>query len=335
MAPQVTVVVPTHNRSRLLGLTLRSILWQREVDLEVVVVDDGSSDDPAAVVAGLGDGRVRLVRHDRPLGVSAARNRGIAEARGGWVGFCDDDDLWSPDKLARQLQAAAATGRTWVCTGHVNVTPTLRVVGGGPAPPAEEIVRLLPYRNIVPFGGSAVIVRSDALARSGGFDGRLRNAADWELWLRLARHGPPAVVEEPLVAYRLHPGNASLDGAATLREVEIIEDGHGIRVSRAALHRYLGWWALRTGRRGRALGHLLRALRYRDALYGPRDGVSDLAYLLRDVAVAFATLGRRRARTRSRDGKAAAARAWRQEAQAWVDDLVEQSGGSRRGSSHA
>jgi glycosyltransferase involved in cell wall biosynthesis len=335
MGPQVTVVVPTHNRSRLLGLTLRSVLWQREVDLEVVVVDDGSRDDTAAVVAGFGDGRLRLVRHDRPLGVSAARNRGIAEARGGWVGFCDDDDLWSPDKLLRQLQAAAATGRTWVCTGHVNVTPGLRVVGGGPAPTAEEIVRLLPYRNIVPGGGSAVIVRSDALESSGGFDGRLRNAADWELWLRLARRGPPAVVDRPLVAYRLHPGNASLDGAMTLREVEIIEQAHRIRVSRASLYRYLGWWALRTGRRRSALGHFLRGFRHRDALYGLRDGIEDLTYLVQDAAVALATGGRRRARARSRDGGTTAVRAWRQEAQAWVDNLVERSGGSRRESSHA
>jgi glycosyltransferase involved in cell wall biosynthesis len=333
MAPEVSVVVPTHDRSRLLGLTLRSILWQRDVDLEVIVVDDGSADDPAAVVAGLGDARVRLVRHARPLGVSVARNRGIAEARGGWVGFCDDDDLWSPDKLHQQL--AAASGCTWVCTGHVNVTPGMRVVGGGPAPTSEEIVRLLPYRNVVPGGGSAVIVRSDALEVCGGFDGRLRNAADWELWLRLSGHGPPAVVDRPLVAYRLHPGNASLDGALTLREVEIIEQVHRIRVSRASLYRYLGWWALRTGRRRSAVGHFLHGLQHRDALYGLSDGIHDLAYVVQDTAVSLATGGRWRARARSRDETRTAIGAWRQEAQAWVDNLVERSGGSWRGASHA
>jgi glycosyltransferase involved in cell wall biosynthesis len=335
MAPRVSVVVPTHDRSRLLALTLRSILWQRDVDLEVIVVDDGSRDDPAAVVAGLGDARVRLVRHARPLGVSAARNRGIAEARGDWVGFCDDDDLWSPDKLNQQLQVAAATGRTWVCTGHVNITPSLRVVGGGPAPPPDEILRLLPYRNVVPGGGSAVIVRNDTLRLVGGFDDRLHNTEDWELWLRLAGHGPPAVVDRPLVAYRLHAGNASLDDAVMLRDVEVIEDAHRIRVSRAALYRYLGWWALRTGRHRSALGHFLRALRHHDALYRLRDGIDDLGYLVRDAAVTLASRGRRRARIRSRDGKTAAARAWRQEAQAWVDDLIEQSGGSPRQSSQA
>jgi glycosyltransferase involved in cell wall biosynthesis len=119
--PEVTVVVPTHDREALLRQTLGSILGQRGVDFEVIVVDDGSSDDTAAAVAGLGDPRVRLVRHGRPLGVAAARNRGIAEAAGAWLAFCDDDDLWAPDKLARQLQAATQTGANWVYTGEVHI----------------------------------------------------------------------------------------------------------------------------------------------------------------------------------------------------------------------
>ena len=107
--PEVSVVIPTRDRSRLLGLTLHSVLWQRGVVVVVVVVDDGSTDDTAQTVAGLADPRVRLVRHDTAQGVSAARNRGITEAHGRWVAFLDDDDLWAPDKLACQLQAARGT----------------------------------------------------------------------------------------------------------------------------------------------------------------------------------------------------------------------------------
>jgi glycosyltransferase involved in cell wall biosynthesis len=92
-APDVSVVIPTRDRSRLLVLALRSALRQREVDLEVVVVDDGSGDDTPEVVAGLRDARVHLVRHPGPHGVSAARNSGIAAARGRWIAFLDDDDL--------------------------------------------------------------------------------------------------------------------------------------------------------------------------------------------------------------------------------------------------
>ena len=130
--PEVSVVIPTRDRSRLLALTLRSVRWQRGVDLEVLVVDDGSTDDTAEVVAAIADPRIRLVRQPVAQGVSAARNRGIAEAGGTWVAFLDDDDLWAPDKLVRQLQAAHQTGRAWVYTGEVNVDQQLRVIDGVP-----------------------------------------------------------------------------------------------------------------------------------------------------------------------------------------------------------
>ena len=97
---EVTVVVPTRNRAAMLRQALRSVAAQRGVDLEAVVVDDGSTDATPAVVTAIGDRRLRLVRHQRPQGVSTARNRGVAEARGRWVAFLDDDDVWAPEKLA-------------------------------------------------------------------------------------------------------------------------------------------------------------------------------------------------------------------------------------------
>jgi len=102
--PLVSVVVPSHNRARLLRRTLRSILAQHLTDLEVVLVDDGSTDETPQITNGA-DPRIVVIRNQEPGGVSAARNRGIAAARGEWIAFCDDDDLWSPDKLSRQLMA--------------------------------------------------------------------------------------------------------------------------------------------------------------------------------------------------------------------------------------
>ena len=84
------------------------------------MVDDGSTDDTAAVAAGAGP-RVVVLRNRQPAGVSAARNQGIAAARGVWIAFCDDDDLWSPDKLTRQLEAAERARADWVYAGDVNV----------------------------------------------------------------------------------------------------------------------------------------------------------------------------------------------------------------------
>ena len=110
----VSVVVPTRNRRTLLSKALRSVLRQQGVELEAIVVDEASTDDTVDEVTALGDPRVRLIRHDTPRGVSAARTEGAATARCDWLAFLDDDDLWAPDKLASQIQAArrpAATGR--------------------------------------------------------------------------------------------------------------------------------------------------------------------------------------------------------------------------------
>ena len=118
--PDVAVIIPTRGRSQLLGTTLHCALHQVGVELEVIVVDDGSTDDTAALLTRHDDDRLRVLRNDTPQGVSAARNRGIAHARSRWVAFLDDD-LWAPDKLSAQLKAAEAAGLGWVYAGDVNV----------------------------------------------------------------------------------------------------------------------------------------------------------------------------------------------------------------------
>src|SRR2546423_14232984 len=107
--PTVSVVVPTHNRSRMLIQTLDSVCRQRDVEVEIVVVNDGSIDETLDAIARLGDARIRVLDESPPAGVSAARNRGIQSAAGDWIAFLDDDDLWSPDKLRNQLAAARET----------------------------------------------------------------------------------------------------------------------------------------------------------------------------------------------------------------------------------
>src|SRR5512138_2804909 len=117
----VSVIIPTRNRCELLSTTLRSVLRQRDVEFEVFVVDEGSTDDTPAMLLSLDDPRVQVIRHDEPLGVSTARNRGAFEARGDWLAFVDDDDIWAPEKLATQLQAAETAGRDWTYAGAVNI----------------------------------------------------------------------------------------------------------------------------------------------------------------------------------------------------------------------
>ena len=237
----VSVVVPTRNRSRLLAISLRSVLRQRGVNLEVIVVDEGSTDDTPAVVAAFCDARVRVIRHDVPRGVSTARNAGAADARGEWVAFLDDDDLWAPDKLAHQLNAALIAGREWAYTGSVSIVDGGRIVHGQPPPAPEEVTAALPRYNAIPGGGSNVVVRRETLRRVGPFDTRLRNTEDWEMWIRLAQAGHPAWVCRPLMAYRVHASNSSL---------QIAEIGTGRAADRAAARhdRRLGKTASLAGR---------------------------------------------------------------------------------------
>jgi glycosyltransferase involved in cell wall biosynthesis len=310
--PEVSVVIPTRNRSRLLALTLRTALGQRAVDLEVLVVDDGSADDTAEMVAGLADPRIRLLRHDHPQGVSAARNRGIAEAGGAWVAFLDDDDLWAPDKLARQLEAAHQTGRTWVYTGGVNVDERLRVLDGGPPPPPDQVVQQLGRYNPVPVGASNVLVRADTLARAGRFDPGLRNNEDWDLWIRLARLGPPACVCQPLTAYRMHPAsNAAADADRMLAEVAVLADRYRIPVDRAAQYRRAAWSCLRAGRRGQALRHYAAAVR-----------AGDVTSAARAVAALLHPAPKASYLRRPFRGRAAPTRGWTTQAQVWLEQLA-------------
>jgi glycosyltransferase involved in cell wall biosynthesis len=266
MTPLATAVVPTRDRRASLALALRTVLWQQEVELEVIVIDDASTDGTDGFVRQLDDPRVRLLRNETPQGVSAARNRGIAEARGEWIAFLDDDDLWAPDKLRRQLDALHDTGRAWAYGGEVIVDEQLRVLGGSPPSTPKAVVEALGNYDAVPGGVSSVVVARDILARVGPFDPQLSTSEDWDMWIRFARTGPPACVARPLVAVRLGRGS-SHKMAKMVQELDVIAQRHGIRVDRARHCRWAAWEALREGRR-------LEALRYYAAAVAAGDPAS-------------------------------------------------------------
>ena len=255
LTPRVSVVIPTRNRKRLLLRALGSALGQEGVHVEVIVVDEGSTDGTADAVESLGETRVTVVRNEFPRGVAAARNAGLERAEHDWVAFLDDDDFWAPGKLAAQVDAIAARpGGEWCCAGAVVVNESLTVVGiEACAQGAGLIERLLAY-NAIPGGGSSVLARTAAVREVGGFDTELTVVADWDLWIRLALRSPLAAVDRPLVAYVRHASSmsANLEIRAELEHViekhERARDEHGVTFP---WDRWLGWRALMLRRAGR------------------------------------------------------------------------------------
>jgi glycosyltransferase involved in cell wall biosynthesis len=295
MSVDVSVVIPTCGRVDLLSCAVGTALGQEEVAVEVLVVDDGSADGTTKWVADQRDARLRVVRHTTRRGVSAARNSGIHQARGAWIAFLDDDDAWAPDKLDSQLSAAAAAGSGWVYTGDVHVDERLRLLGGGPPLSPADAMALLYSHNTLPSGASNVMVRADLLAAVGDFDTSLRRTEDWDMWLRLARAGPPAFVPRPLVAYRHHRGNASTDPSPMVSEPRLLAYRYGIRVDRPGMMRRAAWSCLQDGRRLKAVGYYLRAVAHGDmrslgratvAMTHPAVGTPDVYRLIEWTAEA-------------------------------------------------
>lgn len=202
---QVTVIIPTRDRQDLLLRTLRSVLQQRGVEMQIVVVDDGGEDGTPEAVEDLGDARISLIRHSSSKGVSAARNAGLSAARAPFVAFVDDDDLWAPDKLRAQLESLErSSSARWACVGSVHVDSSVRPLSQHEAPPAGDLSEEMLKRNAVPGGGSGVLV-SSALARAvGAFDESISIVADWDFYLRLSLQSPVATVNRPLLAHYEH-----------------------------------------------------------------------------------------------------------------------------------
>ena len=273
--PTVTVVVPTRDRVELLEDTVRTVLSQRDIDLAVVVVDDGSQEVAAAAIRRLSSSRLTVLRNPTSRGVASARNQGADHATSRWVAFCDDDDLWTPNKLAGQVAAAAGAGATWAYTGAVKFAVGPVVWQVMPPPPPEVVRAQLADRNLIPAGASNVLVERAAFQAVGGFDEELAHLADWDLWLRLLEAGPPAATSDLGVAYRLHPGAMSLNPAGILEELEVIDQRwrhlrDGRPLDPAPTHLWIAMSWLRAGRRLPAARSYLRAVpsRPRPALRG-------------------------------------------------------------------
>jgi glycosyltransferase involved in cell wall biosynthesis len=221
MAESVSVVIPTYNRSCLVVESVASALAQTMPPAEIIVVDDGSTDDTQVQLLRFGD-RIHYA-HQQNLGVSAARNHGIRLATSRWVAFLDSDDVWHPRKLERQLEVLEQHTGLGLLGTSVFPWP----LSAFPQLPSESpgAVSFVPWDWLVVknyLATSSVLARRDFLLRAGDFDSRLHGPEDRDMWLRIAELAAVANLDLPLTGYRVVPGSVSRQAARVHRSMTMM-----------------------------------------------------------------------------------------------------------------
>lgn len=245
-SPTVSVIIPTCNRASLLPVAIRSALGQTFRDLEVIVVDDDSEDRTSEVLAGISDPRLHYLRQEARRGGAAARNAGIARARGEYIAFLDDDDEWFPEKLDLQIdlfrQSPMQVGVVY--GSYVTVDrESGRVTGRKIAERSGDLSRDLLVRNVI-GGTSSVVVRRACFEKAGLFDERLPSFQDYDLWIRISRDFHFDYVARDLLSYYVHARKIWNDPDALSRGIDIMVQKHG---TSRALRRNLAGQSLSVG----------------------------------------------------------------------------------------
>jgi glycosyltransferase involved in cell wall biosynthesis len=272
----VSVIIPAKNAAAYIGETIASALAQADV-AEVIVVDDGSTDDTVAIVRAIDDPRLRLIMNDAS-GVSAARNLGARSARADWLMFLDADDRLRPDAVTTLLTVAKTVPRAVLVYGDYNTIDSeghaigRRGVLKGRLKPSGNVLERLAAGNFIVNGG-IMLVRAEAFRATVGFDVSLRYCEDWHCWCRLAALGDFAYVPKLLLDYRLHTANTMNAAVRTPQDffpavARVFDDelilgklpaGAAPRLRQAAeihLVTYAATQAVRFGRYREALGYL-------------------------------------------------------------------------------
>lgn len=270
--PRVSVVIPAYNAAWCIRRAVDSVLAQDFRDLELIVVDDGSSDATAEVLATYGSA-LTLVRQANG-GLSNARNRGITQARGSYIAFLDADDWWQPSKLSRQASLLDNRPDLLFCSTTTSVvTPEGRHLPDWRCGSCEDgaLTHIFQANAFVAGSGSSVMVRREVFDHTGGFDETLRSLEDIDMWMRLAAVGDYACIDEALTVIEKRgdsmSGNRVVMRAAAIRVMRknrhllpVAQQRGFWRAAYASMLSDYAKWAYRQDRRGEALLDLLHGL---------------------------------------------------------------------------
>lgn len=220
--PLVSVVIPTYNRAVMLMEAIKSVFEQTCTEFEVVVVDDGSTDNTLEVLKEVNDPRLVVVagKHE---GASAARNLGVDAARGELIAFLDSDDLFLPTKLQAAVDAFKARPELVMVYSHWRQDNVINGSNIRLEPTAEGDIRhdlLMCSLIVVP----TVVVRKDVFLKAGGFNVGMKIAEDYDLWCRISSFGNIGLIREPLSIVRLHKNNTFMEAySALVCRLKVIE----------------------------------------------------------------------------------------------------------------
>ncbi len=248
--PTVSIIIPTYNREHLLGRAIQSVLDQTYQNFELIIVDDGSTDDTEKLVKSFNSEKIRYIWHGENKGPSAARNTGIQSAKGDYIAFQDSDDEWMPRKLEKQMRAfeTASPAVGIVYTGRYSIKNDKKDY----APPTKwtpidgDIFSSLLKACLVP--AQVALVKRDCFERAGMFDERFPALVDWELFLRMSRYYQFKCINEPLVIKYHQPDSITENQSACIKGFEQMLETYfeDIKQDKTLLARYYFW-----------LGHLL------------------------------------------------------------------------------
>ncbi len=304
---KVSVIMPTYNRGYIIGEALQSVLSQTHQDFEVLVIDDGSTDDTPEVVKGLSDSRARYIPLEKNTGVATATNRGLVESEGQLISFLDSDDLWKPEKLEcnvaflnghPEVQGVFSDlekldGDTYV-PSFMRTTPVFsKLLVNTSYPEGIVLPQRLMYLCLlqeVPIKTPTVTIRREAVEKTGKFNEGSPSGNDWEFFLRMSRFACFGYIDRPLAVvrvlgdatHRVHAERDKLFMLEVLRQEasHLNSDSEALAAARsgmADLTKHLAWHYLALNRRANAFRALLRSF------FETRDA----GLLLRAVALAL------------------------------------------------
>jgi len=240
--PLVSIIMPAYNAEKFISKSIESVLQQTYQNWELLVVNDGSKDNTSSVVSSFHDARIKLIEQVNG-GVSKARNTGITNSTGEFIAFLDSDDLWLKDKLEIQVKYLMKNQNIVLSYGdYLSFIEDRKIIENKQLYPfkiKDLKKRLLVFNFIATL---TVMVKSDVLKATGGFDTELFGPEDWDLWIKISQKGSIGYIKENLAMYREHEGGISKNKKRQLNEEYKVINRHILQSNNEILKKYALWF---------------------------------------------------------------------------------------------